>query len=208
MIYLSGVVRPEIDGTRPGLGLMLTPRMGNLVDLARVWWAADNGCFSAGAAFVLDGFLAFLEGRRSVRRTCLFAVAPDVLSDAAATWERSRPVLPVLRQLGYRAALVAQDGMERLTVEWQAFDVLFLGGSTRWKLSHHARDLAAEARHRGKTVHMGRVNSERRLRTAAMWGCSSADGTFLRVAPDINLPRMTRWLDQLSAAPNFVFAAA
>jgi hypothetical protein len=206
MIYLSGVVRPEIDGSRPDLGLLLTRRMGNIIDLGQTPWAADNGCFAAGEAFVLDDFLEFLERWRPYRSTCLFAVAPDVLCSPEATWERSRPVLPQLRQLGYPAALVAQDGIEQMPIEWSAFDVLFLGGSTRWKLSHHARDVALAARCRGKPVHMGRVNSERRLRTAAMWGCRSVDGTFLRAAPDVNLPRMIRWLDKISAAPSLVFA--
>jgi hypothetical protein len=36
-----------------------------------------------------------------------------------------------------------------------------------------------EARRRGVWTHMGRVNSERRLRYAALIGCQSADGTYL-----------------------------
>lgn len=208
MIYLSGVVRPEIDGSRKDLGLMLQPGMGNVVDLTRIQWAGDNGCYAAGAAFNLTAFLAWLERRYQYRSSCLFAVAPDVLSDAQATWERSKPILPVLRRMGFKAALVAQNGLETLPLEWDAFDVLFIGGCTRFKLSHHARELVAEAKARGKWVHMGRVNSERRLRTATMWGCDSADGTYLRPAPDINFPKMIGWLDAIKRAPNFIFADA
>lgn len=43
------------------------------------------------------------------------------------------------------------------------FDVLFLGGSTAWKLGSAARRLTTEAKARGKQVHMGRVNSLKRL---------------------------------------------
>jgi len=206
VIYLSGVVRPEIDGSRKDIGLILTRRMGNTPDLSRIPWAADNGCFAQGAAFDLGAFLVWLGARAQYRDSCLFAVAPDVLGNAEATWERSRPVLPQLMALGFKAALVAQDGIERHWVDWAAFDALFVGGTTRWKLSHHARETVAAAKAQGKLVHMGRVNSERRLRTAAMWGCDSADGTFLRSAPDINFPKMIGWLDSLHREPNLDFS--
>jgi hypothetical protein len=51
-----------------------------------------------------------------------------------------------------------------------------------------------EARGRGKWVHMGRVNSLRRLRYAAAIGCDSADGTYLAFGPDTNLPAVRGWL--------------
>jgi hypothetical protein len=44
---------------------------------------------------------------------------------------------------------------------------------------------------------MGRVNSARRLRHAARVGALSVDGTFLAYGPDVNLPRIARWLDSL-----------
>ena len=49
-------------------------------------------------------------------------------------------------------------------------------------------------------VHMGRVNSARRLKIADEFGCDSADGNFLGCGPDKNLPRMMRWFDQLRGA--------
>lgn len=208
-IYLSGVVHPAIFGMRPDLlpkpradlGVILTPAMGNRPDLSQTAWGADNACFADPDGFRVERFLAWLVSLSVFIPTCLFAVAPDVVGDAAATWERSRPILPLIRAAGFPAALVAQNGIEAMPVEWDAFDVLFLGGCTRWKLSHHARKLTAEARLRGKPVHMGRVNSRRRLRTAAMWGCTSADGTFLAHAPDHNLPRLIAWLDDLQNSP-------
>ena len=68
------------------------------------------------------------------------------------------------------------------------------GGSTDWKLGPTARALTAEAKRRGKRVHMGRVNSLKRLRYADAIGCDSADGTYLTYAPDANLPRLLAWL--------------
>lgn len=171
------------------LGFIDTPAQGNRRP-AGVAWAADNGCYGRGYPGD-EAWLDWLAGMDS--QGCLFATAPDVVGDAEATLARSVPMLPRIRNLGYPAALVAQDGLEHLTVPWGAFDVLFLGGSTAWKLGPHARRLASEAKSRGKEVHMGRVNSERRYRYAAAIGCDSADGTYLTFGPDVNLPRLLAW---------------
>jgi hypothetical protein len=156
---------------------------------------------------------------------CLFAVAPDVVGDAAATITRSESFLPLIREYTrFPAAFVAQNGQERLPVPWQDFSVLFLGGSAEcapcryvrpvtnfqqawcpscgrplaeWKLGAAARELTAEARARGKWVHMGRVNSRQRMRYAAEIGCDSADGTYLTKGPDKNLPRVLAWAREI-----------
>jgi hypothetical protein len=147
-----------------------------------------------------------------------------VVGDAAATLERSRPWLPAIREAGYAAAFVGQNGLTVDTAPWGEFDVLFLGGSpeclrcdyvrparefgtktcpgchrklTEWKLGAEARALTAEARRRGLRVHMGRVNSYKRLAYAESIGCTSADGTFLIVAPTENLIRVHDWFRKL-----------
>jgi hypothetical protein len=187
------------------LGALVTPRCGWREGMDGCIWAADTGCYAQGDSFDLARYLAWLERMRPYRHTCLFATAPDVVGDAAATWERSRAVLPVIRALGYLPALVAQDGIERLPVEWEAFGALFLGGTTAWKLSLRCAGIACEARSRDKLVHMGRVNSYVRLSWAQALGCQSCDGTFLRKAPDDNLPRLERWLRRLRAQPSLPF---
>lgn len=187
---------------RAGLGLMLTPRAGYRADYARrvPAWAADTGCFTLkpGELFDVDGYLKWLD-RMTGHGRCLFATAPDVVGNAVATWQRSAPVLPLLRQRGFIAALVGQDGMEDMTVDWSAFDCLFLGGSTDWKLGPAARQLVAEARQRGKWVHMGRVNSGRRLLYAHRIGCQSSDGTYMAYNPGEAVRRMGRWVAHANA---------
>lgn len=167
-----------------------TPRQRNRpVDGAA--WCADNGCFTD--KWDEAQWWQWLVDNAPRASSCVFAVAPDVVADAAATIARSTPWLPKIRALGYPAAFVAQDGQETLPVPWDAFDVLFIGGSTEWKLGAHARSLVAEAKRRGKWVHMGRVNSERRLRYADAIGCDSADGTYIAFGPDQNLPKLLAW---------------
>jgi hypothetical protein len=91
------------------------------------------------------------------------------------------------------ASLVAQDGLENLNVPWRTFDVLFIGGTTEWKLGPDVRTLIEEATERRKPVHMGRVNSKKRLRYAKSIGCSTADGTYITFGPDKNLPIALSW---------------
>jgi hypothetical protein len=173
------------------IGYIDTPAQGNKRP-AGVVWCADNGCFGKGYPGD-EKWLGWLEKNAYAADDCLFATAPDVVGDAAATLERSAPFLPMIRALGYPAALVAQDGLEDLEVPWSEFDVLFIGGSTEWKLGPAARQLIREAKQRGKWVHMGRVNSERRYRYANDLGCDSVDGTYLTFGPDINLPKLLAW---------------
>lgn len=178
-----------------------TPMQGNAIPEGSAW-CADNGCFGKGFPGE-DAWLAWLDSFTPEQRArCLFATAPDVVADAAGTLERSRPWLPKIRELGYPAAFVAQDGLENMPVPWDEFDALFIGGSTEWKLGPHAARLAREAKARGKWVHCGRVNSERRLRYCAAIGCDSVDGTYLVFGPDQNLPKLKRWLDRNQTAPS------
>ena len=192
MIYFATPSAPQVrEAMRAGLlGMIRTPAQGNLpVQGAR--WCADNGCFGDG----WPGDAAWLSWLCSFDpAACAFAVAPDVVADAKATLARSAPYLPVIRGLGFPAAYVAQNGIEDTAVPWEDFDVLFLGGDTPFKLGPVARSYAAEAHAYGKRVHMGRVNSLRRLRYAAAIGCDSADGTFLTFGPDRRLPELLGWL--------------
>ncbi|MCW6005378.1 hypothetical protein K1W54_12410 [Micromonospora sp. CPCC 205371] len=189
------------DAMRAGrLGMITTPAAGNAV-LEGVDWCADNGCFTPGRYPGDDRYLAWLARHAIHAARCAFATAPDVVGDAAATLARSVPMLPRIRMAGFRAALVAQDGLEHLPVPWDLLDAMFLGGTTAWKLGPAAAELAAEARARGLTVHMGRVNSLRRLRHAAAIGCRSADGTHLAYGPDRNLPTLLRWLAAINDVP-------
>ena len=183
------------------LGYIDTPAQGNRRPDG-ITWCADNGCFSDK----WDGekWWAWLVANAHAAASCLFAVAPDVVGDAFATTVRFRKYGPRIRSLGYPVAYVAQDGLEglrgrtvdggpTLPVPWDSFDCLFIGGSTGWKLGKAAREIVAEAKARGKWVHMGRVNSEKRWLYADAIGCDSVDGTFLTFGPDINLPKLLAW---------------
>lgn len=178
------------------IGMLTTPREGRSPAEA-LKWAADNGCFGKGYPGD-EGYLAWLRKHMAHIGRCLFATSPDVVGDAVATWERSEPLFEPIRKIGYRAALVGQDGIENHRIQWDRFDAFFIGGSTEWKLSPEAAMVAREALAHGKHLHMGRVNSYKRFKYAASLGCHSVDGTFLAFGPDTNLPRLREWIRKLS----------
>lgn len=201
MLYLANPCGPAVIEAMHArtIGYIDTPAQRNRRP-AGVTWCADNGCFTTGYPGD-EKWIAWLTKHSADAATCLFATAPDVVGDAAATLARSAPWLPAIRGLGYPAALVAQDGLEDLEVPWDTFDVLFIGGSTEWKLGGAARALVREAKGRGKHVHMGRVNSLRRYRYAQAIGCDSADGTFMVFGPDKNLGRVRSWIQHTETQP-------
>src|SRR5205807_4076382 len=131
---------------------------------AGIPWAADNDCFQGLDA---EAFCAMLD-RIAGLPGCLFVTVPDVIrmtdrgpvGDALATLEQFGKWAPALERRGLPVALVAQDGLEQLRrlIPWHRIAALFVGGSTEWKLGAHARDIAQEARERGRWVHWGRVN--------------------------------------------------
>lgn len=180
---------------RGELGFIGTPRQGNRLPEG-VRWCADNGCFSE--RFNEAQWWAYLTRMAPAANRCEFAVAPDVVGDAAGTLERSRPWLAKIRELGYPVAYVAQDGFWATEVPWDEFDVLFIGGSTEFKLGPEAAAAVAEARRRGMQVHMGRVNSRKRMAYAQSIGCTSVDGTYAVFGPEENLPKLLRWSRELA----------
>lgn len=175
------------------LGMIATPAQGNRIPDG-AWWAADNGVF--GGSYPGDAeYLAWLSRLRRFAPRCLFATAPDVVANHWATVNRSFDMLQRIRDLGFPVAFVAQDFMETCAWDlWDDIDCLFIGGSTRWKLSAEAASLARCARSVGKHVHMGRVNSFKRFRYAAdEVEAHSVDGTFLTYAPDRLLASVLGW---------------
>lgn len=172
------------DHGRPSnLGVLSSPRCVYRDAHDRGYrWAADNDAYARWDARAFTRMLHVITGMPG----CLFVVAPDVVGDANATLECFYAWLNPVRATGQPVAFVAQDGLTH--VPWKDVDALFIGGTTAFKLSHEASQFAREARQRGLWVHMGRVNTRRRIRYAASIGCHSIDGTSFSRYRRVTLP--------------------
>ena len=134
------------------------------------WWAADNGCFSQGAAFDEWAWFSWLASLPDVgrRRRCLFAEAPDVLGGAEGAWTRSRSWFGLVLALGIPVALVAQNGAADHAPMWEnadEWDVLFVGGAPECRCRAWVRTDPADRRRR--CPHCGSTLSEWKLSEAA-----------------------------------------
>ena len=209
VVYLSGSVSGMTAHAcrwRSDMGLLRTPVEGSILPDG-VIWAADHATWQ-GTDDVLTGFwryvrwLATHDGEQLAR--CLFVTIPDVYADAEATYRRGMTFLPLLAQLGLPLAWVAQDGLRSDLVPWGAISCLFIGGTVTWKLSARARSWCEEARARGKHVHVGKVNTFKRLLQVSQYA-DSVDGTCIAYGPDANLSGLESWLNGLNQQTTLQF---
>lgn len=141
-------------------------------------WAADNCAF--GGNFDATRFVSWLDSMTPWRATCLFVVVPDVVADSAATltlWHEWTPKLS-----GWPLAFVCQDGQLPDDIP-PLCGVVFIGGSTAWKVSENAADCIRWAQANGKGVHIGRINwGKRYAHFSIMKGSNewTTDGTRTR----------------------------
>lgn len=189
MIYLatpsSDLIKLKIQDRT--IGQLVTPNSGNKLVEGAIW-GLDNGCYSAN--WSQEKWLRTLE-RYTGEQDCRFAVVPDVVGDSVATdllWDEWASIV---KQLGFAAAYVTQNGCEEIPLN---ADALFTGGDDAWKLGTKAQELVLEAKRRGIWCHMGRVNSRKRVRYATSCGYDSVDGTYLAFAPNQNLPKLLSWM--------------
>ncbi len=179
-ILLSGSLTHILEITeayphfRRYIGFLNTPRSYHSFEKLKQYEypiCADNGAFNN---FNLTRWNTFIKSITPDTPLQWLSV-PDRVEDMKETlrfYAKWRPSLAHLPR-----ALVAQDGAEDCELPWSDFRCLFIGGSTEWKLSGAARDLIAEAQAREKWTHIGRVNSDMRLRYAYNLRVDSIDGT-------------------------------
>lgn len=170
----------------PNVGRLIQPRdCGRPYDTARdMMWAADNDAFNG---FKPGPFRDMLRKWQGLPR-CLFVACPDVVADWKATHRLFDVWEPEIRHHMLPVAYVTQDGVPREYVPWHRIDAIFVGGTDAHKLGDEAARLTVEAKARRKWVHMGRVNSGKRVMWARDLGVDSIDGTSVSMFTDTHLP--------------------
>ena len=192
IIFVSGATSTvkKFKGN-PYIGQLMSPRAANkYMDGFPV--AADNSAYSDWNESRFMRMLDKIEGKN-----IKWVAAPDVVGDAVKTMDlfyRWHNEIKVKRRLPI--AYVLQDGQEKIGLPHTGlYDAVFVGGSTDFKLGSTARMYINAARSAGKWVHMGRVNTFRRLKYAIDIGCDSVDGTTFSIEPK-NIKRFVNFLSR------------
>ena len=218
MKFLSGGHHNDLAAVAHSarIGLLNTWKIGYSLAtmLLYPFFAIDCGAYSRGADHRAFDFarwerwtlkrLAAIQAAGAMDRL-LFVVIPDaidvdltgreVTSHPQVTLERFRKLAPAIRATGAPAALVVQPGMRPSQVPWDMVDYVFIGGDTAWKEDvNGAGRVVQVAKAMGKPVHVGRVNTQRRIAIMADWGVDSIDGTKLCNGVNKNLPQLVDWM--------------
>lgn len=174
----------SMTGTRRNLQVMdeagwhvLLSPAGSLDARGRPF-ALDNGAWSAfqqGRAFDELGFWKAIE---RVGERADWIVLPDIVCGGRRSLELSLRWLERLQGLPTRLLLAVQDGFTNDDVREHLNPMvgLFIGGSTEWKEAT-AVQWGSLARRRNCYLHVGRVNSQRRIAICHAAGADSFDGT-------------------------------
>jgi hypothetical protein len=120
-------------------------------------YGLDNGCFGTFDRKEWDRLLEQAEIDSPV-----FACLPDIVGDAQRTVELFTYFK--YHTNGIPRALVLQDGIEHATIPWDDLSAVFIGGTDAFKISQIAIRAAKAAKMLGKWVHVGRVNTAKRVR--------------------------------------------
>ena len=150
-------------------------------------YALDNGawhCFQHQLPF---DEAAFLAAYRKLGAGADFCVLPDIVAGGLGSLAYSMSWLPRLRACPNYLAV--QDGMEALDIlPVKGIDGIFVGGTTEWKEATMAM-WGSVARLKQIRLHVGRVNSKRRVNLCETAGADSFDGSSVsRYA--VTLPRL------------------
>jgi hypothetical protein len=175
----------------PLVGRLLTPNHHTVPE--GTWsefTAMDNMAYSNWSG---PAFLRMLDTHRARAADVRWVACPDVVGDWRATRARFGGWRAKIERAGYRVAYVIQDGQPPDEVPWDSIAAVFVGGTDRGKHSREAFLACGEAKERGLLVHVGRVNSVRRVRN--FFGVmNSFDGLSYSKFARVKLPPVIQWL--------------
>jgi len=141
-------------------------------------YALDNGAWSAHRRGLQWDADAFVRALVKLGMHADFVVLPDIVGQGTASLKRSRTWLPIVSGYTGRCLVPVQNGVDPAEVRALLSERvgLFVGGDTTWKLATlgYWGRMAHEA---GCYLHVGRVNTARRIRRVESAGAHSFDGT-------------------------------
>lgn len=140
-------------------------------------YACDNGRFASttkNKPWDEKAFAKLLERCKEYKTQPMFVAVPDVVADKDKTlseWDKWTHPSHWFMQYQFQKAFVVQDGMEPDDVPANA-EWVFIGGTQAWK-----RRVIYRFCKSFDNVHVGGINSPRRLWVCHKSGAKSVDGT-------------------------------
>jgi len=157
-------------------------------------YALDNERFTAGPDWSEAKWRKMLDWAKLSGQRPLWALVPDVVGSRSGTIEDWAKYAPILKTYGWTLAFAVQDGMRAEDVPADA-EVVFVGGSTEWKWRTYQM-WCREFPH----VHIGRVNTYRRLWDCHDAGAKSCDGTGFVRGDQRQLRGLFAYMDESSGS--------
>ena len=203
-LYCVGsMAKPTFESTLkeiPNLGMILSPMS---------WrnpfchFACDNDVFNAFNKGILWNeemnykYMSMLEklNNEQTRNLLLWVLSPDAVGDWESTIKLAKKYVPLLQSKGLPVAIALQDGCKFDEALAFSPDCVFVAGSTEWKLKN-IKSVCNYFKPHGISVHVGRVNTRRRLIHCKSSGADSADGTVLNRFRNKNIRMIRNVLQQ------------
>jgi hypothetical protein len=173
-----------------GWHLLLSPK-GNSLRTEGMRYALDNGAWTAYQQQQPFDEDAFVRAVDLVGEGADWIVLPDVVQGGMASLEFSLTWMERLKGIPTKLLIAVQDGvqLEDVAPNLSPAIGIFIGGSTSWKETT-AGAWGSLARRRNCHLHVGRVNTVRRIRICAAAGANSIDGTsvsrFAKTLPPLD----------------------
>ena len=167
----NGIRVGHLAGEYPGLVGHLYSPGGQRGPYEFMPYALDNGIYGLREKWTPEPWIKLLDWARLSGQSPRWALVPDAVGARELTLRRWLEFRGATASYGWPLAFAVQDGMEIHDVPKDA-DVVFVGGSTEWKWRTMAMWCANFPR-----VHVGRVNTYRRLVECEEAGAEGVDGT-------------------------------
>lgn len=159
-----------------GWRLMLSP--GGVLRTEGFAYALDNGAWSAFAQKKPWDAARFIAALATFGAAADFVIAPDIVCGGMESLDVTLAWLPRVLDATPRVLIAVQNGMNpgHLAGILSPRVGIFVGGDTTWKEATMDMwsDVAAQA---GAWCHVGRVNTQRRIKLCQMAGVDSFDGS-------------------------------
>jgi hypothetical protein len=196
ILLVSGATKTAEKYKCDYLGQLLTPRTGNSIKRIvnnEMIWACDNACFSNFDSAAYVKMISKAQGQPRLK----FVTIPDSVGDAAETNKLFKIWFPIFeRYFNVPLAYVLQNGILINDIPWDNIEALFIGGTTEFKLGPEVAKIVEVAKSKDKWIHMGRVNTIKRIDYAESIGCDSIDGSSFSMYAETYIPKFIDYMNK------------